>query len=137
MAYVTSAAHDRLLLKRQNGGTHSSYTGSLEARQAFLTPEEIKQLRKDLGLLMEEFAQLIGSTRQSVPMWEKETRTKPPVRIADLLMKRVCQFLAGEPVDVLPSLLNEARKWRVIAELSQTMQNSNKSEEPDRPVHNP
>jgi len=86
---------------------------------------------------MEDFARLIGSTRQSVSMWEKETRTKPPVRTADLLMKLVRQSLAGEPVDVLPSLLNEARKWAVIIELWQTMQNSNRSEEPDRPAHNP
>ena len=61
----------------------------------------------------------------------------PPVRTADLLMKLVRQSLAGKPVDVLPSRLNEARKWGVIIELWQTMQNSNKSEEPDRPVHNP
>ncbi len=70
-------------------------------------------------------------------MWEKETRTTPPVRIADLLMKLVRQSLAGEPVDVLLSLLNEARKWGVIIELWQMMQNSNKSEEPDRPAHSP
>ena len=45
----------------------------------------------------------------------------PPVRTADLLMKRVRQSLAGEPVDVLPSLLNEARKWGAIIELWQTI----------------
>ena len=49
------------------------FSRSLEARQAFLTPEEIKQLRKDLGLSMEDFARLIGSTRQSVSIWEKES----------------------------------------------------------------
>ncbi len=113
------------------------FSRSLEARQAFLTPEEIKQLRKDLGISMEDFARLIGSTRQSVSMWEKEKRTTPPGRTADLLMKLVRQSLAGEPVDVLPFLLNEARKWGVMIELWQTMQNSNKSEEPDRPAHNP
>ena len=93
------------------------FSRSLEAHQAFLTPEEIKQLRKDLGISMEDFARLIGTTRQSVSMWEKESRTTPPVRTADLLMKLVRQSLAGEPVDVLPFLLNEARKWGVVIEL--------------------
>lgn len=101
------------------------FSRSLEARQAFLTPEEIAQLRKDLGISMEDFARLIGSTRQSVSMWEKESRTTPPVRTAGLLMKLVRQSLSGGPVDVLPFLLGEARKWGVVIELRQTMHNSN------------
>ena len=42
------------------------FTKSLESRQAFLSPEEIKKLRKSLGLSMEDFARLIGTTRQSL-----------------------------------------------------------------------
>ena len=93
------------------------FSHSLQARHAFLTPEEITQIRKDLSISMEDFARLIGSTRQSVSMWEKEKRTTPPVRTADLLMKLVRRSLAGEPVDVLPFLLDEARKWGVVIEL--------------------
>ena len=90
------------------------FSRSLRARHAFLTSEEIMQIRKALGISMENFARLIGSTRQSVSMWEKTSRTTPPVRTADLLMKLVRQSLTGEPVDVLPFLLDEARKWGVV-----------------------
>ena len=93
------------------------FSHSLQARHAFLTPEEITQIRKALGLSMEDFARLIGSTRQSVSMWEKESRTTPPVRTADLLMKLVRQSLSGAPVDMLPFLLDEAKKWGVVIEL--------------------
>ena len=93
------------------------FSHSLQARHAFLTPEEITQIRKDLSISMEDFARLIGSTRQSVSMWEKASRTTPPVRTADLLMKLVRQSLTGEPVDVLPFLLDEAGKWGVVIEL--------------------
>ncbi len=97
------------------------FSHSLQARHAFLTPEEITQLRKALGLSMEDFARLIGSTRQSVSMWEKESRTTPPVRTADLLMKLVRQSLTGEPVDILPFLLDETQKWGVTMELRSWM----------------
>ena len=97
------------------------FSHSLQARHAFLTPEEITQIRKSLGLSMEDFARLIGSTRQSVSMWEKTSRTTPPVRTADLLMKLVRQSLSGEPVDVLPFLLDEGRKWGVTMELRSWM----------------
>ena len=42
------------------------FSRSLEARQAFLSPQEITELRKALGLSMEDFARLIGCTRQSI-----------------------------------------------------------------------
>lgn len=90
---------------------------SLENRRAFLSPEEIAELRKALGLSMEDFARLIGSTRQSIWMWEKEHRSTPPSRMADLLMKLVRQSLRTGPVDVLTFLLEEARKWNVVIEL--------------------
>jgi putative zinc finger/helix-turn-helix YgiT family protein len=93
------------------------FSHSLEARQAFLSPEEIAELRKSLGLSMEDFARLIGSTRQSISMWEKADRTSPPIRTADLLMKLVRQSLQSGPVDVLTLLLEEAKKWGVIIEV--------------------
>jgi putative zinc finger/helix-turn-helix YgiT family protein len=71
---------------------------SLEAHQAFLSPEEITQLRTDLSLSMEDFARLIGCTRQSLSSWEKRNRTSAPSRMADLLMKLVRQSLYTGPV---------------------------------------
>ena len=94
------------------------FTKSLEAHHAFLCPEEIKTLRKSLGLSMEDFARLIGTTRQSLSMWEKSERPSPPARTADLLMKLVRQSLSPEPVDLLPFLVEEARKWGVIIQVS-------------------
>lgn len=90
---------------------------SLEARQAFLSPEEIAEIRTTLSLSMEDFARLIGCTRQSISMWEKRSRTSPPSRTADLLMRLVRQSLDTGPVDVLTFLLDEARKWGVVIEL--------------------
>ena len=93
------------------------FSRSLEARQAFLSPEEITELRKALNLSMEDFARLIGSTRQSLSMWEKEGRYSLPLRTADLLMKLVRQSLRAGPVDVLTFLLDEAQKWGIVIEL--------------------
>jgi putative zinc finger/helix-turn-helix YgiT family protein len=113
-----------------------SFSRSLEARQAFLSPGEIIELRKALNLSMEDFARLIGSTRQSLSMWEKEDRTSPPLRTADLLMKLVRQSLRTGPIDVPTFLLDEARKWGVVIELRrptiQTKQNDNVMLRPGR-----
>jgi putative zinc finger/helix-turn-helix YgiT family protein len=102
---------------------------SLEARQAFLSPREIAELRKALGLSMEDFARLIGSTRQSISMWEKANRTYPPLRTAELLMKLVRQSLQSGPVDVLTFLLEEARKWGVIIEVRRSLKHANENGE--------
>lgn len=103
------------------------FSRSLEASQAFLSPEEITELRKALDLSMEDFARLIGSTRQSISMWEKEERVSPPLRTADLLMKLVRQSHQAGPVDVLTFLLNEARKWGVVIELRRPAMCSNEN----------
>ena len=93
------------------------FTNSLEAQQAFLSPAEIRELRKSLGLSMEDFARLIGATRQSISTWEKERRSSPPLRTADLLMRIIQQSLSTEPVDILPFLLEEARKWGIVIQV--------------------
>jgi putative zinc finger/helix-turn-helix YgiT family protein len=93
------------------------FARSLEARQAFLAPEEITALRTALGLSMEDFARLIGTTRQSLSAWEKPGRASPPSRTADLLMKLVRQSLHSKTVDVLTSLLEEAKKWGIVIQL--------------------
>ena len=66
---------------------------------------------------MEDFARLIGATRQSISAWEKPGRASPPSRTADLLMKLVRQPLYSKTVDVLTSLLEEVKKWGIIIQL--------------------
>lgn len=93
---------------------------SLEQRQAFLSPQKTTELRKTLGLSMEDFARLIGCTRQSIYNWEKVDRSSPPSRMADLLMKLVRQSLSSGSIDVLAFILQEAKKWGVVLEVRQT-----------------
>lgn len=100
------------------------FNRSLEALQAFLSPEEITELRTALGLSMEDFARLIGCTRQSISAWEKRDRTSPPSRTADLIMKLVRESLHAGPPDVLSFLLDEARKWGLAIELRQRLTHS-------------
>lgn len=90
---------------------------SLEARKAFLSPDEIADIRKALSLSMEDFARLVGCTRQSISAWEKQDRTSPPSRTADLLMKLVRRSLEVGPVDVVTFLLEEAKKWGIVIEV--------------------
>jgi transcriptional regulator with XRE-family HTH domain len=66
---------------------------------------------------MEDFARLIGATRQSISAWERGGRTSPPSRTADLLMKLVRQSRHSKTVDVLTLLLEEAKKWGIIIQL--------------------
>jgi len=94
---------------------------SLEQRQAFLSPIEITELRKGLDLSMEDFARLIGCTRQSIYNWEKAARTFPPSRMADLVMKLVRGSLSYGKMDVLAFLLEEAKKWGAILEVRRIM----------------
>lgn len=87
------------------------FAQSCEARRLFLPPQDITALRQTLQLSLEEFARLIGCTRQSLAAWEKPDRTTPPSRMVDLLMKLVRQSLHDERVDVLALLLQEANAW--------------------------
>jgi putative zinc finger/helix-turn-helix YgiT family protein len=93
------------------------FSHSLEVRKVFLSPSEITDLRKSLGLSMEDFARLIGCTRQSIYNWEKVDRPSPLSRMADLLMKLVRESIYFGTVDVLTFLLEEAKKWGVVIEV--------------------
>ena len=86
------------------------YENSLSAQGKFLTPEEIAQLRNQLGLSLEAFANLLGCTRQSVYNWEKKTRSSPPSKTADILMRLIRESYAQGPVNVLEFVTGEARK---------------------------
>jgi putative zinc finger/helix-turn-helix YgiT family protein len=87
-----------------------------EHAKHFLSPEDIQELRKALGLSMEQFASLIGCTRQSLYNWERHDRGKPQSRMADLLMKLVKTSNKKGAVDVIHFLLDEALKLGVRVE---------------------
>jgi len=96
------------------------YEQHLAAAKALLDPAAIETLRGRLGLGKKEFAQLIGTTRQSVHAWGNAERTTPQGRGADLLLKLVFAALEADDgrVDVLGHLLAEAKKWGVELEIA-------------------
>jgi putative zinc finger/helix-turn-helix YgiT family protein len=90
------------------------YNKDLELKHISLSSDEIEAVRKSLGLSMEDFAYLIGCTRQSIYNWEKKDREKPQSRMADLLIKLVRLSFKGEKVDVISFLVDEAKKLGII-----------------------
>jgi DNA-binding transcriptional regulator YiaG len=95
----------------------AAFHRALEDRQAFLTPVEIRALRTGMNLSLEDFARLIGCTRQSVMAWEHPDRITPPSRMADLLLRLLQRAWADGVVDVTTLLVEEAKKWGIIIEL--------------------
>jgi putative zinc finger/helix-turn-helix YgiT family protein len=95
----------------------AAFQQTLEARQAFLTPAEIRTLRMNMNLSLEDFARLIGCTRQSVMAWEHPERTTPPSRMADLMLRLLQRSWTDGAVDVTALLVDEAKKWGVMMEL--------------------
>ena len=93
------------------------FSQSLEKEKLFLLPKDIERVRKALELSMENFALLIGSTRQSLYNWENGKRPRPQSRIADLLIKLVDKSRSEKEVNVLDFLVREARKLGVVIEL--------------------
>ena len=75
-----------------------------------LSPQEIKEIRRTLGLTMDEFSFLIGCSRQSLYNWESEPRQTPQSRMADLLIRMVRQSMHG-PVNVLEVMAEEAQRY--------------------------
>jgi putative zinc finger/helix-turn-helix YgiT family protein len=98
----------------------AAFHRTLEDRHAFLTPTEIRALRTSLALSLEDFARLIGCTRQSVMAWEHPDRTTPPSRMADLLLRLLQRAWTEGVVDVTTLLVEEAKKWGVMIELRRT-----------------
>lgn len=84
----------------------------LEDRQSgsYMRPVEIRDLRKHLGLSMEQFAILLGCTRQSLYNWERPGRATPQSRMADLFMRLIRESHVVGPVDVPGFLKAEAEK---------------------------
>src|SRR5437588_1210827 len=76
----------------------------------YLRPDDIKHLRKELGLPMEQFAALLGCTRQSLYNWERPDRFVPQSRMADLFMRLIRESRSLGQIDVLGYLTAEAEK---------------------------
>jgi DNA-binding transcriptional regulator YiaG len=98
----------------------SAFQQALEEHKAFLTPTEIRTLRVSMELSLEDFARLLGCTRQSVMAWEHPERTTPPSRMADLLLRMLQRAWADGAIDVITLLVEEAKKWGVMIELRRT-----------------
>jgi DNA-binding transcriptional regulator YiaG len=78
--------------------------------EAYLQPSDIQDLIKQLGLSMEQFANFVGCTRQSLYNWQQPDRTAPQSRMADLFLRLIREsHLAGQ-VNVLSFLTREASK---------------------------
>lgn len=90
---------------------------SLVKDRLFLPPQDIERVRKTLGLSMENFALLIGSTRQSLYNWENPSRSRSQSRMADLLIKLVDESRSEGKVNVIDFLVEEAQKLGVFIEL--------------------
>jgi putative zinc finger/helix-turn-helix YgiT family protein len=84
----------------------------LEEKQgeSYLQPAEIRELRKQFGLPMEQFATLIGCTRQSLYNWERTDRRSPQSRMADIFMRLIRESHLVGSVNVLAFLTSEAEK---------------------------
>lgn len=83
-----------------------------EEKQAefYLKPSDIRELQKQIGLSMEQFATLLGCTRQSLYNWQRPDRSVPQSRMADLFMRLVRKSLHEGEIDVLSFLTSEAAK---------------------------
>lgn len=92
-----------------------------EHAKLFLRPRDLQSLRKSLGLSMEQFAFLIGSTRQSLYNWERHDRGRLQSRMADLLMKLVRESHKHGNVDVVRFLAGQAEQLGVHVELGRHM----------------
>ena len=79
-----------------------------EQQHRVMSPTEIEQLRKDLGMSKSGFAALIGATRQSVYHWEKDDREAPQSRMVDNFLKLLRKSCDDGQVDVVRFLRNAA-----------------------------
>lgn len=73
-----------------------------------LTSEDIQCIRHALGLPINSFALLIGTTRQSVYNWERKDRKAPQLRLADLLLRLTRESTVNGSVDVLQFLSEQS-----------------------------
>ena len=103
------------------------YLKDLEKNHIFFSPEEVKEVREYLGLSMEDFAYLIGSTRQSIHNWQKKDRVTTQSRMADLMMKLVQESKEKGKIDVISILIKEAEKLGLSIELRKEPSETNET----------
>jgi len=132
---VCSNCKARHFTAKETKRWEEAFYRSLEDRRIFCSPQAITRLRDRLGLSMEDFARLIGCTRQSIYNWEKRDRTSQPSRMADLLMKLVEQSYISERVDVISFLLKEAERLGTTIELQRSPMNSKNAEDSENVIH--
>lgn len=78
--------------------------------EAYLKPSDIQGLIRQLGLSMEQFANFVGCTRQSLYNWQRPERTAPQSRMADLFLRLIRESHLQGQVDVIGFLTTEASK---------------------------
>jgi len=78
--------------------------------EAYLQPSDIQDLIKQLGLSMEQFANLSGCTRQSLYNWQRPERSAPQSRMADLFLRLIRESQKVGAINVLDFLTEEAGK---------------------------
>lgn len=93
----------------------------LQEKQAasYLQPHEIRGIRKQIGLSMEQFAAMIGCTRQSLHNWERSDREAPQSRMADVFLRLVREAHLVGSIEVLKFLTFEAEKLGIRLDLPQ------------------
>lgn len=93
----------------------------LQEKQAasYLKPDEIRDIRKQIGLSMEQFAAMLGCTRQSLYNWERAEREAPQSRMADVFMRLVRKAHLVGSIDVLTFLTSEAEKFGIHLDVAQ------------------
>lgn len=117
---VCDACGTRLFNAKETERWTALFEQALSERGAYLSAQEISQLRKSLGLSKKDFAHLIGATGRSLYTWESAHRATPPSRSADLLMKLVRASLHRGKIDVIDLLLVEGKKWGLEVEVQRT-----------------
>jgi len=94
------------------------YETDLLMRGKLLSADEINKIREALGLQINQFARLLGTTRQSVYNWERENRKSPQLRLADLLLRLIHESMKIGAVDVVEFLREQAGMNQVVQKVS-------------------
>jgi putative zinc finger/helix-turn-helix YgiT family protein len=94
------------------------YEADHVSKGKLLSATDVANIRRALGLQINQFALLVGTTRQSVYNWERENRNSPQLRIVDVLLRLIRESIESGAVDVVKFLRDQAG-------LDQTEQESN------------
>jgi|GEM_PF-2171511 len=76
-------------------------------KQAYVSAREIKKIRKKLDLNQEEFADLIGVSRQSLIEWEKDQRKRTQPNSINIILKSIKNELNGKLESFIQNLIDQ------------------------------